>query len=132
MSLQKNFSAFLISSLCVCPLAFCDEDHNDHEDRGRDEISYEERGLQGNFQGRPLRPNAPNPEPGPNPEGQNPERLRPRGYNDNIHIQEGPYNEGGYRTREHVQAAESQAAESPMQEQRMYNQQQQQNQQQIP
>lgn len=127
MSLQKSFSIFLISSLAVCSLAFCDEDHEDHEDRARDEISYEERGLQGDFQGRPLRPNAPNPELGPNPA-----RPRPRGYNDNINIQEGPYNEGGYRTRERVQADESQAAESPMQEQRMYNQQQQQNQQQIP
>jgi len=40
---------------------------------------------------------------------------------ENIHIQEGPRNEGGERTREHVQAGESQAMESPMQEQRMYN-----------
>ncbi len=42
---------------------------------------------------------------------------------ENFDVQEGPRNEGGFRSREHVQAGESQGMESPMQEQRMYNQQ---------
>ena len=46
-----------------------------------------------------------------------------RGGRENIDIQEGPRNQGGYRSRENVQADESQSMESPEQENRMYQEQ---------